>query len=72
MYLCHAAFRETSREKLHHELGFESLVSRRWYRKLCCFYKVFKTQSPRYLFEVIPTAKKPILQEIMIRCLFSK
>ena len=28
------------------------------YRNLCCFYKVFKTQSPRYLFEVIPTAKR--------------
>ena len=50
--------RGTSREKLCHELGFESLVSRRWYCKLCCFYKVFKTQSPRYLFEVIPTAKR--------------
>ena len=52
------AIRGTSREKLYHELGFESLVSRRWYRKLCCFYKVFKTQSPRYLFEVIPTTKR--------------
>ena len=52
------AIRGTSREKLYLELGFESLVSRRWYRKLCCFYKVFKTQSPRYLFEVIPTAKR--------------
>ena len=52
------AIRRRSREKLYHELGFESLVSRRWYRKLCCFYKVFKTQSPRYLFEVIPTAKR--------------
>ena len=31
------AIRGTSREKLYHELGFESLVSRRWYRKLCCF-----------------------------------
>ena len=45
------AVRGTSRETLYHELGFESLVSRRWYRKLCCFYKVFKTQSPRHLFE---------------------
>ena len=52
------AVRGISREKFYHELGFESLVSRRWYRKLCCFYKVFKTQSPRYLFEVIPTAKR--------------
>ena len=37
----------TSREKVYHELGFESLVSRRWYHKLGFFYKVFKTQSPR-------------------------
>ena len=52
------AVRRISREKLYYELGFESLVRRRWYRKLCCFYKMFKTQSPRYLFEVIPTAKR--------------
>ena len=52
------AIRGTSREKLYHELGFESFVSRRWYRKLCCFYSVFKTQSPRYIFDVIPTAKR--------------
>ena len=64
----------TSREKLYYELGFESLVSRRWYRKLCCFYKVLKTQSPRYFLEVIPAAKRkePILQEIKISCLISK
>ena len=37
----------TSREKLYHELGFESLASRRWYHKLGFFYNVFKTQSPR-------------------------
>ena len=46
------AIRRTSREKLYHELGFKALVSRRWYHKLWCFYKVFKTKSPRYLFEV--------------------
>ena len=48
--------RGRSREKLYHELGFESFVRRRWY--LCCFYKVFKTQSPRYLFDVISRVKK--------------
>ena len=48
---------ETSRVKLYHKLGFESLKGRRWYRKLCCFYKIFKTQSPSYLFDVIPTAE---------------
>ena len=48
----------TSRENLYHELGFESFVSRRWYRKHFCFYKVFKTQSPGYLFDVILPAKR--------------
>ena len=52
------AIRQTSREKLYHGLGFESLESRRWYRKLSCSYKIFKTQLRRYLFDVIPAAKR--------------
>ena len=36
------AIRGTFREKLYHELGFESLESRSWYHKLYYFYKVFK------------------------------
>ena len=31
--------RGSSREKLYQGLGLESLQRRRWYRKLCCFYK---------------------------------
>ena len=38
------AIRRTSREKFYHEL--------------CCFYKIFKTHSPKYLFDIIPTAKR--------------
>ena len=38
------AIRGSSREKIYQELGFESLQQRRWYRKLCSFYKVFKTK----------------------------
>ena len=45
----------SSREKLYQELGFESLQQRRWYRKLCCFYKIFKNESTRYLFNIIAT-----------------
>ena len=45
--------RGSSREKLCEELGFESLQQRRWYRKLCSFYKIFKNESPRYLFNII-------------------
>ena len=36
------AIRETSKEKLYNELGLETLEKRRWYRKLCCFFKILK------------------------------
>ena len=44
-----------SSEKIYQELGLESLQSRRWFRKLCQFYKISKSKSPRYLFNIIPT-----------------
>ena len=40
------AIRGSSREKLYQELGFESLQQRRWYRKLCLFYKKPISQVP--------------------------
>ena len=49
------AIRGSSREKLYQELGLETLQQRRWYRKLCCFYKILKSQSPKYLYSIIPT-----------------
>ena len=58
------AIRGSSREKVYQELGIESLQQRRWYRKLCLFYKIIKNQSPKYLFELIPTAR----QAYMTRC----
>ena len=45
------ALRGTSKEKLYQALGFESLKQRRWYRKLCHFYKIFNLQSPNYLYK---------------------
>ena len=35
-------------------LGLESLKCRRWFRKLCHFYKIFNDKSPSYLFNLIP------------------
>ena len=32
----------SSHGKLYQELGHESLKSRRWYRQLCCMYKIMK------------------------------
>ena len=46
--------RGSSREKLYQELGLESLKSRRWYRKLCLFFKLKKNKYPSYLFDIIP------------------
>ena len=43
--------------QLYHELGLESLEKRRWYRKLFCFYKIFRSQSPQYLLNIIPQFK---------------
>ena len=53
------AIRGTSREKIYQELGLESLQLRRWYRKLCLFYKVFKNEHPKYLYNIIPVRSTP-------------
>ena len=40
------AIRGSSREKLYPELGFDSLTSLRWYRKLNFFFKLKKLNIP--------------------------
>ena len=52
-----AAIRGSSKEKLYHELGLESLQHWHWCRKLCLFYKIFKENKRIYLFNLIPTKK---------------
>ena len=56
-----SALRGNSRANLYQEISFESLQQRRWCRKLCLFFKIIKHQSPRYLFELIPTARQAYL-----------
>ena len=53
------AIRGTSREKIYQELGLEPLQLRRCYRKLCLFYKVFKNEHPKYLFNLILVRSTP-------------
>ena len=48
----------SSTEKLYQELGIEDLRSRRWFRKLCLFYKIIKSESPPYLFNLIPSSSR--------------
>ena len=40
------AIKGTSRLKLYNEIGLESLKFRRWFRKLCTFYKIKSTGLP--------------------------
>ena len=54
------AIRGTSSEELFQDLGFESLKSRRWLRKLCLFYRIFHKKSPSYLFLLIPSNKSRV------------
>ena len=46
--------RETSSDKVYQELGLESLKLRRWFKKLCRFYKILNQKSLSYLFDLIP------------------
>ena len=47
-------WRGTSRENLYRELGWESLSSRRWCRRLTLLYKFVNNLSPEYTVEPIP------------------
>ena len=48
------AIRGISSKKLCQELGLKSFRFRRWLRKLCLFYKIYKIESPSYLYNLIP------------------
>ena len=48
----------TSQDKLYHELGWESLSDRRWYRRLCQFYKIINHKTPKYLHDHLPPSRE--------------
>ena len=50
--------RGTLYEKLSQELGLETPQSRRWFGKLCLFYKIVNNQLPSYLFDYIPSTDR--------------
>ena len=51
--------RGTSQEKVFQELGLETLKPRRWFRKLCLFYKMLHSKLPSYFFKLIAENKSP-------------
>ena len=48
------ALRGTLREKICQELGLKSLQEGHWCRKQCCFFKIYKNQCRKNLFDIIP------------------
>ena len=49
------AIRGTSRERIYQELGLEHLSQRRWYRRLCMFWKIVNYLNfPAYLKGYLP------------------
>ena len=48
------AIKGASRYKIYQERGLESLISRRWIRRLLNFHKYFSSKSPLYLYSIIP------------------
>ena len=43
----------TSKEKLYQELEFETMKERRWFRRLCYFYKIWNNQAPVCLYSLL-------------------
>ena len=48
------AIRGSSKVKLYQELGLEFLKDRRWFRRLCCLYKIIFDHKPPYLYSCLP------------------
>ena len=48
----------TSQVNIYNELGWESLSDRRWYRRLCLFYKICNHDTPQYLHNHLPPSRE--------------
>ena len=48
------ARRGTSEGKLYNELGLENLEKRSWYKKICCFFKIYIYHFTKYLLIIVP------------------
>ena len=42
------------------ELGLELLKSRRWYKRLCCMFKLMNEKAPNYLKNLIPKCRQTV------------
>ena len=50
----------TSREKIYKELGLELLKNTRWYKRLCCMFKIMNEEAPKDLTNILPKCQQTI------------
>ena len=62
--------KRTLLEKLFQDLGLETLKSRRWFRKLYLFYEIFHSNSPGYLFKLIPENNNHMFHKVVLTVKF--
>ena len=73
------AIRSTSQTKIYKELGLASLKFRRYFRRLCTFFKIQQSGLPSYLFNLIPwsnciynTGQSDKLESFIVEQMFLK
>ena len=59
----------TSKQKLHQELGLESLKDRACLRRMSYLYKIILTKLPLYLFELIPPLQRSLRYPVCFQTL---
>ena len=64
----------TNRDKLHDELGWESLSDRRFSNRIMLLHKILDNRTPYFLNEKLPPKRRPFLFQIFreIRCRTNK
>ena len=54
------AWQWSNRSKLYEELGWESLSSRRWCRRILQIHKIVSNKTPSYLKDTLPPNRRPL------------
>ena len=55
-----SAIQSFSRENLYQEFGLESFKFRRWYKRLCCMFKIMNNAAPNYLINFMPKRQRNV------------
>ena len=59
------AIKGSSRERLYHELGLESLRDRRWYQRLTYFFNIVSNNAPIYLSSLLPVKQRSYKEQLV-------